>query len=206
MGPKSPNKIGYAQRVRSGELFIGEMFSEKVMLPLVGNLHASQCFVCGKLTIWVADRVLYPPVRRGAEPNANLPAEVRRDYEEARTIVDLSPRGAVALLRLSIQKLCKHLGESGENLNDDIASLVRRGLDEHVRQALDTVRVVGNHAVHPGVIDLRDDPDTATKLFELVNVIAEEMISRRQRIKGIYESVVPEKDRKNIDKRDKRDA
>jgi hypothetical protein len=35
-----------------------------------------------------------------------------------------------------------HLGGSGQNINDDIAFLVRKGLPDLVQQSLDVVRVV----------------------------------------------------------------
>ena len=98
--------------------------------------------------------------------NEDLPSDIRRDYDEAALIVSDSPRGAAALLRLAIQKLCVHLGESGKNINTDIAALVKKGLSEMIQQALDTVRVVGNVSVHPGRLDMRDNIDTAQQLFE----------------------------------------
>ena len=113
-----------------------------------------------------------------------------------------SPRGAAALLRLAIQKMCKELGEAGENLNNDIASLVKKGLPPKVQQALDTVRVIGNNAVHPGQIDLRDDVEIANQLFGLLNLIAEVMITQPKHVESLYTSVVPESVRKAIKKRD----
>ena len=95
------------------------------------------------------------------------------------------------MLRLSIQKLCKFLGGKGKNIDDDIAALVKKGLDPRVQQALDVVRVVGNNAVHPGQLDLRDDHATAEKLFGLVNVIAEIMITQPKHIAELYGGLPP---------------
>jgi hypothetical protein len=105
------------------------------------------------------------------------------------------------LLRLAIQKLCVHLGESGKHLQDDIASLVCKGLDVRVQRALDIVRVIGNASIHPGRMDLRDDRDTAVELLRLVNLIAEIMISQPKHIKAMYDCL-PESKRKAIEERD----
>jgi hypothetical protein len=99
--------------------------------------------------------MLYPDAGGGPPANPDLPEDIRGDYLEAQAIVGRSPRGAAALLRLCIQKLCKHLGEEGEHLWTDIGNLVRKGLPPAVQEALDAVRVIGNEAVHPGQMDLR---------------------------------------------------
>jgi hypothetical protein len=93
------------------------------------------------------------------------------------------------------------LGEKGDNVNEDIASLVRNGLPTQIQQALDIVRVIGNEEVHPGVLALRDDLDTARTLFELVNLIADNRISEPKRIEVMYERL-PESKREQIAKRD----
>ena len=129
--------------------------------------------------------------------------DVRRDYEEAGTILDASPRGAAALLRLAVEKLCKGLGEPGRDLNADIASLVAKGLDQRVQQALDVVRVIGNNSVRPGQIDLRDDRATAETLFGLVNLICEKMITEPKHVDELY-TKLPEAARQAIEKRDTR--
>jgi hypothetical protein len=185
----------------SGFVLLGEQ--NDPMTNLVLNLHLTQCYNCKKFAVWVHDRLLFPATKPGVLPNPDLPDEILADFEEARGIVDASPRGAAALLRLSIQKLCQHLGEKGKNIDDDIASLVKKGLNPLVQQALDIVRVIGNEAVHPGVMDLKDDRDTALQLFELVNSIADQMISHPQKIKTMYLKL-PEAKRDAIAKRDKK--
>jgi hypothetical protein len=116
-------------------------------------------------------------------------------------VLSVSPRGAAALLRLAIQKLCLELGEKGRNIDDDIASLVKKGLSPVVQKALDSVRVIGNEAVHPGTLDLKDDVDTASRLFELVNIITEQMVSNPKHVEELY-AKLPEAKRKAIEERD----
>ena len=157
------------------------------------NIHVSKCFSCGEIAIWKFKSILHPVTRHEVEPNADLPEDIRQDFEEARTILDLSPRGAAALLRLCIQKLCMHLGKPGKSIDADIASLVKDGLDGRVQRALDVVRVIGNESVHPGTIDMKDNREIAAKLFELVNHIAHDRITRPKEIDALYASLPREK-------------
>jgi len=166
------------------------------------DLVICRCSRCEKFSVWVNRKMVAPAAVIAPPPNADIADETKVDYEEARTISCQSPRGAAALLRLCIQKLCKQLGETGDNINDDVASLVRKGLPPKVQKALDVVRVVGNNAVHPGQIDLNDTPEVANKLFGLVNIIADVMISQPKQINEIYETVLPEAQKKAIARRD----
>ena len=165
------------------------------------NVSLSRCFNCDDVAIWIDEQLIWPQQGEAPLPNTDLPADVRSDYEEASIILGLSPRGAAALLRLGIQKLCRHLGERGRNIDEDIASLVKKGLDVRVQQALDVVRVIGNNAVHPGQIDLKDNRATAEKLFGLVNLITEIMITQPKHLSEMFSSL-PEGARKAIEKRD----
>ncbi len=184
----------------------GKVFFEKSEINYssteTSNLHLSKCFTCEEIAVWVYDRLLYPPQRIGPEPNEDLPEAVKTDYDEARSILNLSPRGAAALLRLCVEKLCTHLKAVGSTLDETIADLVKNGLNVRVQKSLDAVRVIGNEAVHPGQMDLKDDRDTAETLFKLVNLIAEKMISEPKRVDAVYGSLPPAK-REAIERRDK---
>jgi hypothetical protein len=166
------------------------------------DVETATCQHCDNFSIWVGSKMVYPDQIAVPPPNGDLQEEIQVDYLEAARILDRSPRGAVALLRLAIQRLCKQLGQPGRNINSDIAALVRDGqITKPVQQALDIVRVVGNNAVHPGQIDLRDDRQTALTLFELINVISDRTITQVKEIQRIYDSL-PAGARENIEKRD----
>jgi hypothetical protein len=157
------------------------------------RFRVSECEHCRFPTIWLDDRMLYPNNGGAEPPNPDLPADIRGDYDEARSILAASPRGSAALLRLAIQKLCSHLGQPGKNINTDIAALVASGLPSRVQEALDSVRVIGNEAVHPGTIDLRDNRAVAGALFKLVNFIATKLITEPAEISKIYGSLPKDK-------------
>ena len=166
------------------------------------ELQLSLCDNCGENSIWVKGEYIYPAKNSAPRPNPDLPANILADYNEAAAIHEQSPRGAAALLRLAVQKLMVHLGQSGQNINDDIAVLVANGLPKQVQQALDVVRITGNNAVHPGKLDA-DDVQVAKQLFPLVNLIVEYQISMPARVQELYDAL-PVGALNGIDRRDKK--
>ena len=200
--------------------------------PGIDYIAISVCYRCEKCAIWLEDPTSYeivpgyepqhaaeiwenrvpkeatrgtlvhPDVSIAPMPHDDMPDDVRQAYDEARTIVSRSPRGAAALLRLCVQLLMLHLGEKGRNINDDIASLVKKGLPVAVQQSLDSLRVIGNNAVHPGQIDLNDNTGIALGLFKLLNFIIEKQISEPKQIAAFYTGNVPKSNQDGIKKRD----
>jgi hypothetical protein len=183
------------------------------------EFHGARCERCQQWTMWrylgqklgpkgqlgqpvyehgelVAPRVSTIPLSAD-----DLPQDCVPDYTEARDVFATSSRSSAALLRLCLQKLCIHLGEPGKNINDDIGSLVKKGLDTRIQKALDIVRVTGNNAVHPGTMDLNDTPELAHKLFELVKLVVNEMITKPKEIDALY-TALPKGALDGIKKRD----
>ncbi|MFT6419975.1 MAG: hypothetical protein ACJAWP_000510 [Porticoccus sp.] len=166
------------------------------------NMGLTRCDNCEKYAIWVDQNLVFPIKLPGITPNPDLSDDIKADFDEARRILNDSPRGAAALLRLAVQKICIELGKKGKNINGDIAELVKEGLPPKIQQALDVVRVVGNNAVHPGSLDMKDNIETANKLFALVNLIAEVMISQPKHVEAMYDSLVSDRAKEAIQKRD----
>jgi hypothetical protein len=193
--------LEWCDNMDSGLIFFTE--SEYYPDNTAENIYFSKCYHCKKIALWIHGNLIFPKEKIGVMPNPDLPDEIIRDFEEARSILGESHRGAAALLRLCVQKLCINLGEKGKDLDDDIANLVAKGLNPLVQKSLDIVRVIGNEAIHPGVLDLKDDRDTALQLLDLINSISEQMISHPKHIEEMYKKL-PESKREAIKKRNKK--
>jgi len=176
------------------------------------GLYGACCSHCNELSGWQGTTwseadghtqgvLIIPNGSVAPLPHVDMPEEVKVDYIEARNIVNNSPRGAAALLRLAVQKLCVELGETSGNINTDIGSLVEKGLPVGIQRALDVVRVVGNNSVHPGELSGEDIAEVAISLFELVNVIVEDRIARPKELEALYLRL-PQGARDAVDRRD----
>lgn len=168
------------------------------------GFSVATCLSCNEISLWVNQEMVYPKATLVSPPNDDLDAEIKNLYNEASAIVGDSAKGATALLRLALQLLLRQVGKSGKNINDDIKELVAEGLSPKIQQALDLVRVVGNHAVHPGQIDLNDGQDIAMKLFQIMNFIADEMITKPKALEALYADVIPDETKVHIAQRDKK--
>lgn len=149
----------------------------------------SKCEHCGEKIIWLGDIIVYPKKIIVSLPNEDLSQEIQNDYLEAANIFNDSPRASAALLRLALQKLCIQLGGDGKNINNDIKELVKNGLNPLVQKSLDSLRITGNNAVHPGEINLDEESERVLRLFELINFIAQKMITEPKEIEGFYDKL-----------------
>jgi hypothetical protein len=168
---------------------------------VLSGWRVAQCRRCQDYLFWKQNVMVYPDASVLPLANPDMPEDVRIDYDEARGIAARSARGAAALLRLCIQKLCKQLGQPGKDLNKDISALVKQGLNVKVQRSLDVVRVIGNEAVHPGTIDLRDNPKITVHLAVLVNIITDAMITQPNLVDSLYDGL-PETKKDQINRRD----
>ena len=180
--------------------------------------YQATCVNCKEYSLWrvtqvnhsnifslpVQGEMLYPDFGSAPLPAEDMPEDVKKDYEEAARIFIKSPRGAAALLRLGLQKLCIHLGEEGKNINADIRSLVmKRKLSGVAIKVADTLRITGNNAVHPGQISDEDFDSLAGNMFGLLNAIVEETITKPKTWNNYYEQL-PENARNAAEAQDKK--
>lgn len=175
----------------------------------------AQCQACLRSSIWLKSQypseseeenyetLLYPKTSTVDEmPNPDMPSNVRKIFDEASLILDDSPRASAALSRLAIELLMDELEANGKTLYNKIGDLVSKGLPKTIQQALDSVRVIGNNAVHPGTIDMTDNKDMAITLLKFINIIVENQITQPKLIDEAYSSL-PTGVLKGIEQRDK---
>lgn len=166
------------------------------------NLSIAKCHSCNKNSIWLDKQIIFPRNISVENPNSDLNEDIQILYYEAANIFNDSLKGATAILRLALQKLLIQLGKENKSINDGIKELVEEGLNPKMQQALDFLRVVGNNAVHPGQIDLDDNKEMALKLFKILNMIADDMITKPKDMNELYNDIIPEETRGHINQRD----
>jgi hypothetical protein len=161
--------------------------------------QTARCVGCNNYSIWQDGKMVYPDSSGIESPNSDLSKDIQKDYLEAASIVNKSPRGACALLRLAVEKLCNHFLKENHpeielkdfDLHKKINLLIEKDLTTTARakrlyRNLHTIKIIGNEAVHPGELDLIGDSDTAKTLFSFINMIAEEMITAPKNEKELF--------------------
>jgi hypothetical protein len=158
------------------------------------NLHVSRCYNCKGFTVWVRDRLVFPvredepaeivvegefeEVEEHVEEDGE-DEEVSEDFEEAAAILKKFPRGAAALTRVCIQNMMPLLEQTGKNLDENISSLVRKGLEVEIQQAMDVLQVVRKSPLQTTEFDLKEENETAKKFFNSLERILERRMLRK---------------------------
>lgn len=175
--------------------------------PKEYRLIVAKCNSCHLDSVWFQNLqskeeiLMFPDYPSGLDaPNSDMPNNIQQIYIEAAKVLKDSPRASAALSRLAIDQLTQQFS-SESSLDKRIADLVSKGLSSKLQKAFDIVRIVGNNAVHPGEIDLKDNQEMAKSLLSLLNMITDNLITQPNQIDKFYNSL-PERQLKHIEKRD----
>jgi hypothetical protein len=105
--------------------------------------------------------------------------EVSEDFEEAAAILNKFPRGAAALTRICIQKMMPLVKENAKNLDENISSLVRKGLEVEIQQAMEVLQVVRKSPLQTTEFDLKEENETVKKFFNSLERILERRMLKK---------------------------
>lgn len=114
-----------------------------------------------------------------------IPSVIRQDYQEACSIVELSPKSSATLARRALQGMIRDFWQiKEENLSKAIKAIEDK-VDSNIWAAIDGVRKVGNIGAHMEkdintIVEV--SPDEATLLIEMIEMLLDEWyIARHDR-------------------------
>ena len=121
-----------------------------------------------------------------------IPEQIRKDYEEAYSIVSLSPKASATLSRRCLQGIIHDFWNIKEkNLNAEITSL-KPLISPLLWKAIDGIRTIGNIGAHMEsdinvIVDI--EPGEAEKLLKLIEHLIKEWYINRHDTEILFNEV-----------------
>lgn len=165
------------------------------------NISYFKCPNCKKYTViseGLGKDVKFPLTFLKPQSNAikypeYIPKQIRQDYEEACAIVRLSPKASATLSRRCLQGMIRDFwGIQEKNLYTEISSL-RDKVYPTQWAVLDSLRKLGNIGAHPErdiniIVDI--EPDEATKLIKVIELLMKDWYIQRYETEKLYSDVL----------------
>ena len=134
------------------------------------------------------------PIPKGIPASPDMPEKARKFFEEAQSILYFSPRSACALLRICLELLVNDAGKEKEgfNIKDTLIKRIESlGVNQDIRNILNTCRMLGNANAHPGVLDLSeaDSIQVAIGMSELLNTLVEIWIKPQKQARELLRKI-----------------
>lgn len=118
----------------------------------------------------------FPKNKKNTILSSYIPDDYRKDFEEAESVLDLSPKASAALSRRLLQKLLEnHVKIAKGDLINQIQEVIdSKKLPSHLEEQIDAIRNIGNFAAHASkskstgtIVDV--EPSEADWNLELLN-------------------------------------
>jgi hypothetical protein len=138
------------------------------------------------------------PANQGKPYPLGVPAPMLQDYNEAWSIIDLSPKSAATLARRCLQAMIRDFCNiTRKNLHQEIEALEKalkddalpKGVDVETVRAMKALRDVGNIGAHMSEMDgliVNVDPGEAEALLKLIEMLFNDWyVARHNRRKAL---------------------
>lgn len=151
---------------------------------------ATVCMGCRQGSVWRDGELVYPRPAAEVTPHPDLPDLARDLFLEATGVLPISRRAAAALARASLEALLKERkpDSKAKDLNERVGE-IKHEIREPLWKVLTTLRVVGNDALHDGVIAVHvdgSDAGTVTPLLQAINMLVEELVTQPRKANELY--------------------
>jgi hypothetical protein len=165
----------FVERLKKNELTYEYQKHPHPLKVKMANLHISNCHSCNGFSLWVGGILVFP-TRIDKTPEL-----VEKDLEEATAILNKFPRGATALMRVCIQKLVPLLEDNGKELNQRVSSLVRKGLEMEMQQAMEVLQLLRSDPVQLSQLESHaDNKKTALRFLDSLKEVLERRMSQNR--------------------------
>lgn len=122
-----------------------------------------------------------------------IPENIRKDYEEACAIVDLSPKASATLARRCLQGMIRDFFDVHKrNLYEEIDA-IKDKIPTDQWKVLDSLRRIGNIGAHMEkdinlIVDI--DPNEAQKLLKLIELLIKQWYIERHDREQLYSDII----------------
>lgn len=145
---------------------------------------------------------LIPPSQAKPLPDF-IPGPIRKDYEEACLIVDLSPKASAALARRCLQGMIRDYWKITKyTLHQEIKALEEH-VDKETFDAMMSLKGLGNIGAHPErdvtcLVDI--EPEEASVLIALIEILLDDWYVAREKKKQTKTAIRALSERKDAEK------
>ena len=194
----------YSHQVWYSDFSYGEVISEyysgQHFIPSgkLEGLTISLCSHCKEKILWYEGNIIFPRKMTAPVPSEDAPQKIKEIYIEAGEVFIDSPRASGALMRVALEQLLQEVLGNDSKLNENVNELKKAKIPEQLIKALSILRVNGNDIMHTGEIKIFEKKEDALYLFDLFNMIVEELITRPKKLNESY-GKIPETIRKQIE-------
>ncbi len=156
----------------------------------------------GRLFMEGHDVLIYPTSTAKQFPDY-VPKAIRDDYEEAYSILNLSPKASATLSRRCLQGMIRDFWKISKNTLYEEISELKDKIAPSQWEAMDAIRSIGNIGAHMEkdvntIVDI--EPNEAEQLIKLIELLIDKWYIARHDEEELCESIVSIKDEKIKDK------
>lgn len=141
----------YGHNVRSEHWWYNATACVKCRRPIVDFIHTENI----GSGIREDDPIRVYPRSSSRAPTPNeIPADLKKDYEEACEVLSISAKASAALARRCMQTILRGQGYTQHNLVDQVNAVLKetdasKSMPSHLHDQIDAVRNFGNFGAHP---------------------------------------------------------
>lgn len=170
-------------------------------------LHCPSCdevsFIAKGRVFLEGKEVLIYPTSSAKQFPEYIPQTIREDYEEAYSILNLSPKASATLSRRCLQGMIRDFWKISKNTLYEEISELKDKIAPSQWKAIDATRSIGNIGAHMEkdvntIVDI--EPNEAEQLIKLIELLIDKWYIARHDEEELCKSIVSIKDAKVKDK------